>query len=193
MSRNEVRDFFNAISDCWNNLEDDFNIINGLLDIIDIKKESMVLDVACGKGVITPLLYERSKKEVIAIDISDKMIAGAIEKYHNNPNYHFICGDFLGYNFDKTFDYVIIYNAYPHFLDVELLKEKAYKVLNEKGKLVIMHSLGRKRLNEHHSNVMNISRIIDSALLEANKYSDLFRVVKTIDEENRYLIVLEKH
>ena len=192
MDRNNVKDFFNSISDSWDNLEDDFNIINGLLDIVGIKEGSSVLDVACGKGVITPLLYERSKKEVIAIDISDKMIDGAIEKYKDNPNYHFICGDFLDYNFDRLFDYVVIYNAYPHFLDEKLLKEKAYEALNKNGKLVIMHSLGRKKLEEHHSNVMNISRIIDSAPSEANKYSDCFKVIKTIDEENRYLIVLEK-
>lgn len=192
MSRDNVKEFFDSISDSWDNAADDFNIIDNLLEEVDIKEGMNVLDVACGKGVITPRLYDLSKKKVLAIDISPKMIEGAKKKYDKNKNYEFICGDFLKYPFKKRFDYVIIYNAYPHFLDEEKLKNKAYEVLCDKGKLVIMHSLGRKKLNEHHSSVLMISRLVDSADNEAMKYSDKFNVVKTIDEDDRYLIILEK-
>ena len=189
---NEVKDFFNKISDNWTNEEDDINIINYLIHESGIKENERVLDVGCGKGVITPYLYNVTKREVIAIDIADKMIDGALNKYRGNPNYKFICGDFLDYQFDSLFDSVVIYNAYPHFLDVEKLRDKAYDVLDKGGKLIIMHSIGRKTLQKHHENVMNISRNIDEAEIEAMNFYPKFKLIKSVDKEDRYLIVLEK-
>ena len=192
MANEEIRDFFNNISDSWDNLDDDISLINELLKETKIKENDDVLDVGCGKGIITPFLYGITKKQVTAIDIADKMIEGAKEKHPEKAKYNFICGDFLEYRFDKTFDYVVIYNAYPHFLDKEKLKNKAYDVLNNNGKLVIMHSIGRNKLNEHHHNVMNISVRLESVDKEVNKFSDKFVSIKTIDTDDRYLIIVKK-
>ena len=188
----KIKDFFNIISDDWDNSFDDYNVINDLLDEVDIKKGSIILDAGCGKGVITPLLQHRSNNKVIAIDIADKMIDGAIKKYGDNPNYDFICGDYYDYKFDIKFDYIVMYNCYPHFLDVEKLELKTYDILNDNGLFVIMHSLGRSELEKHHKNVFDISRSLLPAKEEGSLYKKHFDVIKTIDEDKRYLIVLKR-
>ena len=191
MSIIDIKEFFNNISPYWNNTKDDINVIKSLLQEAGIKKSEDTLDLGCGKGIITPLIYEITKQKVVAIDVSNKMIDAA-KALHNSNNYEFICDDFYIHNFNTTFDNIIIYNAYPHFLDVDLLAKKCYSLLNDDGKLVIMHSLGRNALNDHHSNITKISRNIDTPEQEYNYFKKYFTLEKAIDEENRILILLKK-
>ena len=57
---------------CGNKIIDlsDNNKIESLIDFVGIKVGDDVLDVGCGKGVITPILYQKSQKKVIAMDLS---------------------------------------------------------------------------------------------------------------------------
>lgn len=187
----KVKEFFNSISDNWNPDYDE-ELVKSLIKATNIKKGDYVLDVGCGKGIITSLLNEVTGVEVTAIDIADKMIEGANNKYQDNDNLVFICGDYYNYEFDKKFDCVMMYNCYPHFLDIRKLGLKTYDVLKDGGTFVIMHSLGRLELAEHHSSVMDISRSLLPAKDEGALYNKYFDVVKTIDEDNSYLIVLKK-
>ena len=66
---NKIKEFFNNIADEWTNDLDDINKIESLLDELHINKGDSVLDVGCGKGIITPLLNKRSQNRVIAMDI----------------------------------------------------------------------------------------------------------------------------
>ena len=137
---NKIKAFFDNIASCWDNAGDDMNKINALLDELNIKNGDMVLDVACGKGIITPLLNDRSHEKVLAIDLSDEMIKGAKSKYKGHKDLEFISGDFLEAGFENQFDYIVIYNAYPHFINVEALANVAYKALKKNGHLAIVHS-----------------------------------------------------
>ena len=188
---NKIRQFFNDIAPTWHNDESD-ELINSLLNELDIKNGDMVLDLACGKGVMTPYLYERTKNKVVAIDISDNMIAAAKAIHQGNDGLVFICADFLDYDFKEKFDHIIIYNAYPHFLDVEKLSQKAFSLLNKDGHLAIVHSISKEHLNSHHKQkAMGVSRYLEEASIEAKKFKALFNVVKCLDDENKYLILLK--
>ena len=188
----KIKKFFNDISDNWTNEDDNISLIRELIKLSPINEGDDVLDVGCGKGIITPYLYEVTKSKVVAIDIADKMIEGALSKYQGNPNYEFICDDFISHSFKKQFDVIVVYNAYPHFLDVAAFNNKARSILKKSGYLVIMHGLGRELLARHHKNVMDISRLIDSPNKESELFKDDFKLVKSLDEEDRYLMVLEK-
>ena len=187
-----IKDFFNRIAPNWHN-SDDVNVILELLNEAGLSNGDMVLDLGCGKGIITPYLYNITKRKIVAIDISDKMIEEAKKISIDNDKYEFIAGDFYDYKFANKFDYIICYNAYPHFLDVENFKIKAFNVLNDGGKLVIMHSLGRCQLEVHHQNIPTLSRILLEPTKEALLYQDSFRLIKSIDLEDRYLLILEKN
>ena len=188
----KVKEFFDNLAESWTN-DNDFKKVNNLLDLCDIKEGYQVLDIGCGKGVITPLLQERTKVLVDAIDLSDNMINEAKKINSDKSKYNFIRGNFTEYDFDKLYDLAIIFNAYPHFLDIEKVVEKANSILKKNGKFIIMHDFKKEELNSHHkAHAMGVSRMLDEALVEANKYSKYFNIVKTIDDDRCYLIILSK-
>ena len=191
---NKVRDFFDSIAGQWTNELDDVNKIKCLIDLLGIGRGDDVLDVGCGKGIITPFLQEKSQKQVIAVDLSQNMIDGAKSIYNDESKYKFICKDFLDGDYESRFDYIVIFNAYPHFLDVERLRDTAYKALKPNGHFAIIHSLSKEELNTHHKqHAMKVSRPLESAENEAKKFDSKFRIEKTLDEKDRYLIILSKN
>ncbi len=190
---NKIKAFFDNIAYCWDNAGDDMIKINALLDELNIKNGDMVLDVACGKGIITPLLNDRSHEKVFAIDLSDEMIKGAKSKYKEHKDLEFISGDFVEAGFEDQFDYIVIYNAYPHFMNVEALSNAAYKALKTNGHLAIIHSIGKDELNTHHKqHAMGVSRPLEAADIEAKKFETQFILEKCLDGKDSYLIVLKK-
>ena len=126
--KNKVEEFFDNIADGWNNLDNNYELINKLLLEIGIKENDKILDLACGKGVITPYLFNLSKSKVIGIDISSKMINYAKKINDDKSRYEFIHGDFINYDFKDKFDVIVIFNAYPHFLNPKELSSKAFKI-----------------------------------------------------------------
>ena len=62
---NPVKDFFESIADHWDNKNDNREIIEELFKEIDIKENEDVLDLGCGKGIVTPFIYKYTNKKVI--------------------------------------------------------------------------------------------------------------------------------
>ena len=188
----KVKEFFDNLAESWTN-DNDFKKVNNLLDLCDIRKGYQVLDIGCGKGVITPLLQERTKVLVDAIDLSDNMINEAKKINSDKSKYNFIRGDFTEYDFDKLYDLAIIFNAYPHFLNVEKVVEKANSILKKNGKFIIMHDFKKEELNSHHkAHAMGVSRMLEDGNSEANKYAKYFNIKLVEDNNDHYLIILEK-
>lgn len=190
---NKVQDYFDSLAPRW----DEGEIYpesrrEELLSRLGIRPGEKVLDLACGTGIITPLLAKLSGSHVDAIDLSSKMIQKAKEKYAGDSRLSFISGDFLDYPFASRYDWVVVYNAYPHFLDVEAFKRKVLEVLNERGKFAIVHSMSAKELSEHHHNVdPSLFREIPSFKEEAEKYEPEFRILK-LEEDDHVIVVAEK-
>ncbi|MBO4623804.1 MAG: class I SAM-dependent methyltransferase [Bacilli bacterium] len=189
---NEIKDFFDKAAPNWHNTDDPI-IIKKILKAIQLKKGDKVLDVGCGKGIITPFIYEITDTLVKAIDISKNMIAGAKGLHPEANKYLFECADFYEYCDAQKYDFIIIYNAYPHFLDKLALKDKAFSLLKENGKLVIAHGMSRSALRKHHSGLnLHISREITSPIEESNDFLDHFELQKWVDDDTFYLMVLKK-
>ena len=190
---NKIRDFFDSIANDWSNDLNDKKKVESLINALGICEGDNVLDVGCGKGVITPLLQQISKRQVIAVDLSQNMIDGAKSIYSDESKYKFICKDFLDGEYEDRFDYIVIFNAYPHFMDVERLRDTVYKALKANGHFAIIHSLSKEELNTHHKqHAMGVSRPLQSADEEANKFASQFLIEKTIDDKDKYLIILKK-
>lgn len=185
---NEVKEFFDKIACEWTN-DNDLDFIKKLLNHVNIKKQDDVLDVGCGKGVITHLLYEFSLKQVDAIDISSEMIKCT----KNDCACNYICGDYITYDFNKKYDVVVVFNAYPHFLEKEKFAKKTYEVLKKDGKIVIMHDMSRLMLEKHHSGcAKNISCVLKDPDNEYKPFSDRFAKVFSIDDDKSYMLIMQK-
>ena len=185
MNKESIKSFFNSLAPSWDEdmIKDDA-IINKILDEGCVNN-SKVLDVACGTGVLIPYYLDR-KCDVTGIDISGEMIKIASSKF---KDVKFICGDVEEYSNDK-FDNIVIYNAFPHFIDPDLLIKHLASLLNENGYLNIAHGMSREKINKHHEGkASEYSRdLLSGNELAAvmNKYLDVRLIV---DNDNYYHVV----
>mgnify|MGYP004551405061 CR=1 FL=1 len=191
-SNNDVKEFFDKLAPSWDNEQNtNEKFILPLLNRLEIKQGDEVLDLACGTGTITKSLFNITKKQITAVDISSKMIEIAKSKYNKDVAI-FLPIDFYDYK-GKKFDWIIIYNSYPHFLDVDKLKEKLVDILKDKGRVAIIHSLSRKELDSHHkAHALKVSRFLKPVKEESAFYEDYFNVLIDEEDEKHYLILLEK-
>ncbi len=184
-----VRDFFNNIA--VNYVHNDNKMIDELLESLFLQKAHKVLDLGCGKGIITDKLATLSKGEVVALDISEKMIEYAKENV-KSKNVTLVNVDFYGYN-SSSFDAIICFDAYPHFLDVEGFVNKCNELLTKNGVLAIIHDIGRPTLNKHHeSHAENVSRLLKEPKEEVKPFLKYFTPIELSESDTFYKMVLIK-
>lgn len=186
---NKIKDFFDNLAPNWDKKE----IIppkrrEELVDFASIKKGEEILDIGCGTGVISETLFNKSNVKVDAIDLSSEMIKIAKSKI-SNDKVNFICDDFYTYNFIKKYDLAIIYNAYPHFVDVDKFIKKLHSILKKNGRFLIIHSFTLNGLKMHHKNVKSsLSREINSLEEEKEKFNNLFKTIKFEEGKDYFYI-----
>lgn len=144
---NVVRTDFNEISELddpkWNHNNCYFN---QLVKLIPDNAETC-LDIGCGKGELSLLLSQKSKK-VIAVDLADKMIEKA-KALHPNKNIEYICGNILDMEFENNSLDVVITTATAHHLPYEWLLCFAKDKLKKGGKLIILDLVKAKSLTDY--------------------------------------------
>ena len=151
MDKNSVRDFFNACAPGWDaGMVRNERIIATILAGARVCAGKTVLDVACGTGVLFPDYLARGTAHVTAIDLSPAMAEIARSKAAGKP-VTVLCGDVERYDFGRTFDCVVVYNAFPHFPDSRRAVAALERLVAPRGTLTIAHGMSRARLAQHHS------------------------------------------
>ncbi len=172
MNKSDVIAFFDGIAAGWDAAQiDKTDIINRILDNAGVTAGQDVLDVACGTGILFPFYLERGVNSVTGIDISHEMARLAEEKHKDFPNIRVICGDVEQTNFDKKFDSVMVYNAFPHFPDPEALIAGLAGLLKEGGRLTIAHGASREQIDDHHKGP---AAKVSNGLMHAESLKQLF-------------------
>lgn len=175
MEKKDIITFFDQCAPWW---DDDMirreDIIAAILDNGGIRAGIDVLDVACGTGVLFPDYLKRGVASVTAIDISPEMAKIAQSKF---PEVKVICGDVETAAFEKQFDVVMVYNAFPHFPDPAHLIEVLASLVKKGGRLSVAHSMSRAALTKHHERASTVS--ID--LLEETELAALFAPYFDVD------------
>lgn len=203
MTNTVVEQYFDRLASDWDKYQDcPEDVKRALLERSGISSGARILDVACGTGAITAVLHELTGEKVKGVDISGEMIAVARRKFAGCDWAEFEHVDFLDMGEDKTifkqgealaFDFVVIYNAYPHFLDPRALAKKAHALLKDGGRLAIVHSLGRNILNSHHKqHADHVSRPLGAPLEESKYFADFFKTEIAEEDDKNYLLVLTK-
>lgn len=191
MSQKDIERFFDRLSDKWDEMEEieDKDIIP-LLNEVGIKEGDEILDLGCGTGRITSLLHMYSNDDVYGLDISKKMIDVAKKKYEGKEFAHFQAGDFFSYTENNGYDVIIIYNAYPHFINKDAFKESLKRNLKINGKFAIIHSISRQKLGKVHNDMEEkITRTLDDPLTEANFFNDSFKINTAKEDDHSFLII----
>lgn len=110
-----------------------------------------ILDIGCSQG-ITSILLAKEDKHVIGIDSEISRIEYAEkdkEEEQIGNNLKFICDDFLAYDFNVKFDTIIIAEVLEHVFNPELFLDKALKLLNENGRIIITVPFGINPFPDH--------------------------------------------
>ena len=169
MEKKTISDFFDRCAPWWDaDLVRNEELIAAILNNGGVRPGMDVLDVACGTGVLFPDYLKRGVASVTAIDLSPEMAKIAATKF---PEVQVICGDVEETKFDKQFDCVMVYNAFPHFPDPEKLIRVLAGLVKPGGKLSVAHGMSRAALTDHHKRASAVS--ID--LLHEQELAAIFR------------------
>lgn len=190
MDKKEVVAFFDALADSWDaGMIKNQDKIDIILDFAGVRENKTVLDVACGTGVLIPDYLNRNVKKCVAVDISPKMIETAKKKFDKYENIEFICADAELCEFDHKFDCIVIYNAFPHFENRNLLFDNLSKYLVENGRITIAHGMSREALTKHHSGrAENVSTILPESDRLAELMKPYFNVDVKISTDEIYIV-----
>lgn len=193
MERQQIIDFFNRCASGW----DSGNIFSPermecILNSAGVTEGSRILDVACGTGVMIPFYLERSPAYVVGVDISPEMIKIAKGKFRQE-NVRLICGDITEAVPGGGYDCAVVYNAFPHFPNPELLVSRLAGALLPGGRLTIAHGTGREHINRCHSGgARHISQALMPAETLARLISSYVEVVDVVDLPDAYQVTAVK-
>ncbi|WP_291563097.1 MULTISPECIES: class I SAM-dependent methyltransferase [unclassified Clostridium] len=177
---------FNELSSQWkkNIPEKNYIIAKEIIENLNIVKGQSLLDVACGTGILYPILKNTNLSKYTAMDITEKMVSEFL-KFHPNTDVRLM--DFEEeVTFKEDFDYIIIFNSIPHFYDLNTVFKNAYNNLNPGGKFIIVHCRTREELKERRKLLgytsINDPIPIDSTLVElCNRYDFKEMEIKDTD------------
>ena len=152
MDKKDVIAFFDRCAPTWDAemIKSDVKI-GRILDNAEVGADMDILDVACGTGVMFDYYLDRNVASVTGIDISPEMAKIAAEKYADESKVQVICGDVEEYAFDRKFDRIVVYNAFPHFPYPKRLIKILANLLKEGGRLTVAHGMSREAIDNHHS------------------------------------------
>ena len=152
MEKKDVIEFFDRCAPFWDAemIKSDAKI-GRILDNAEVGEGMDILDVACGTGVMFDYYLNRGVASVTGIDISPEMAKIARQKYEAEPKIQVICGDVEEYPFDRKFDRIVVYNAFPHFPYPKRLIKILAGLLKPEGRLTVAHGMSREAIDNHHS------------------------------------------
>ena len=172
MQKQDVIEFFDRCAPTWDAdmIKNDV-IIGKILDNAEVAEGMDILDDACGTGVMFDYYLQRNVASVTGIDISPEMAKIADSKFADNDKVQVICGDVEEQNFDKKFDRIVVYNAFPHFPKPKRLIKILASLLKDGGRLTIAHGMSRAAIDNHHNGPASK---VSNGLMAADSLKKLF-------------------
>lgn len=187
MDKEIIREFFNDFAPRWDNEPiAERELIDTILQNGGITENIDVLDIGCGTGVMFPHYIERKVSSITAVDLSPEMVKIAKSKF---TDANVICDDAENVSFDRQFDVVMIYNAFPHFPNPEKLIENLAKTLKSGGRISIAHGMSKKELDEiHMKSAGMVSNILPECEILAKMLESEFDVDIMISNDKMYQV-----
>ena len=106
------------------------------IEELELSKRKTVLEIGVGTGRLA-LKTAPQSYAFYGIDLSPKTIERAKENLAGIEDVNLICGDFLTYEFDRTFDVIYSSLTFIHIKEKQAAIEKAVRLLNEYGRFVL--------------------------------------------------------
>ena len=190
MEKKDVIEFFDRCAPSWDAemIKSDAKI-GKILDNAEVGEGMEILDVACGTGVMFDYYLQRGVASVTGIDISPEMAKIAAAKFEAEPKVQVICGDVEEYKFDRKFDRIVVYNAFPHFPYPKRLIKILAGLLKEDGRLTVAHGQSREAIDGHHSgSASKVSNGLMSAENLKRIFDAHFEVAVVVSNRHMYQV-----
>lgn len=189
MNKQEVINYFNAQAPHWDeHAKIEEEKIRFILDIADVHENTVVLDVACGTGILFPYYLDRNVSRIIGVDISPEMIRIAAAK-HREIRIETICADMETLPVHRKCDCCVIYNAFPHFPDPARLIQNLADWVKPGGRLTVAHGMSLEALHRHHAGrAEHVSREMLSTKELAELLDPWFLVDTQVSDKEKYVV-----
>ncbi|MBK9735605.1 MAG: class I SAM-dependent methyltransferase [Saprospiraceae bacterium] len=160
-----------------------------------LKKESKILEIGCGIGTLTGLLYSYNKfGHIVAADISDESIEIAKRRIGISERIDYVVTDMITFEYKHKFDFIILPDVMEH-IPVEQ-HENLFKVIS-----IHMHPSSKVVINIPHPKAIEFLRknspeklqIIDQPLSADKLISDAYQNNLVLESYNSYSIFNNQH
>lgn len=148
----------------------------------------VILDIGCGAGYMLTELLAAGANEVVGVDLSQKHLGIAAERFASDPRVSFLHADFMEMD-ESGFDAAVLFNGYTLFKDKQQLLAKVCNILIPGGRFTAAHSPGRCITNALHPEaVPEMSVDLLPAQLEAALWVPFFEVDVVCDTDELYML-----
>ena len=192
------KEFFNSMAEKWDEMcSHDEDKLKAIAEMACIPRGGSVLDVGTGTGVMLPFIhsYTGSEGKITALDIAEKMLEVAAEKYPYD-NIEYTLGDISEICFPlSTYDVIMCYSVFPHFKDKQGILVKLATLLKPGGRVVIAHSQSREAINSIHrqsSKSVSEDDLPEAAAIESYFLDAGLSPIKTIDNKEMFVLIGER-
>lgn len=111
-----------------------------LVSVASVNTENpKILDIGAGTGLLSAFLMKRyPKASFTLVDISEKMLDIAKDRFRGNLNVEFIVADYSKFSFIKKYDMVVSALSIHHLEDKEKkdIYKKSYSLLKQNGIII---------------------------------------------------------
>ena len=140
------------------------------IEELELSKRKTVLEIGVGTGRLAVKTAPQSYA-FYGIDLSPKTIERAKENLAGIEDVNLICGDFLTYEFDRTFDIVYSSLTFMHIKEKQAAIGKAACLLSENGRFVLsieksqatLLEYGKRKIEIYPDNPDRISKYMEAA------------------------------
>jgi len=193
-----VVDYFDNMAPVWDTkIKIDYSLIKKVIGKTDKNLFSTILDIGCGTGNLFPMLLARLKEDglLYGLDPSRQMLKRASSKF-TDPRIRLI--EAFSENIplqDETIELITVFSCFPHLRNKKVCLREWFRVLVPKGIALIFHTQGRENINNIHRTLpapINDHILEPASFVAKEALEKGFSVLETRDDENLYLVLLQK-
>lgn len=195
------RIFFDHHADNWDHEEctEKVNTLTNIIRELNFLNGGNILDIGAGTGILVPIIKCETAPEnyLVELDISMEMLKINQHKWFNTQrNLVQLNSDALKIPFRKeSFTRIICFAVMPHLTNKRSALTECYRVLTDKGKLLLLHLMSSELLNRYHKDVGGAveNDHLESVEQLSHQLRDIgFRVLKAEENEDLHLILASK-
>lgn len=122
--------------------------LRSVINEVNIKKNSKILDIGCGTGIVLSILKNKNKKlKLYGIDISKNMLKISQKRLGKNVNLKLESIEETNFK-TNYFDYIFSTEAFHHYYNHELAMKNIYNILKKNGEFILVDVNFGKILNK---------------------------------------------